>query len=509
VAYDSAWVREGPSRGASMLESAFRLLRSALACALVGLGLVAAGAYGWFIFHGPEPKVWHTARLTQEFTAARAGEVGTIAAYRHLEDRLFAELEEKVLDRVQPEDRNAFNRFNAGSRSDPAAWPTNWNRTFEIAPPEARGAALLLHGLSDSPYSMRSVAEHLAAGGLDVVGLRLPGHGTAPSGLLSFEIEDMQAAVRMAMRDLRHRLGPERPIYLVGYSTGAALAVDYTLHVMEGANEPRPAALVLISPAIAVSRLAALARVKTGLSSVPGFGRAAWQEIVTEFDPFKYSSFSFHAAGEVQRLTSDVDGRIRRLAKPGPIRDFPPVLAFLSTVDATISAPAVAHMLFDRLAPDRHELVLFDVNRLSIVRPLLVADPGPLTGQLLAMPNRPFALTVITNASPDTAQVQELRAEAGSSSQSSRPLPWSWPRDVFSLSHVALPFPPDDSLYGYEAVRDRGHVQLGRVDVHGENGVLAIPDWVLTRQRSNPFHAYMLERIDGFLSGATTAPPPP
>ena len=42
-------------------------------------------------------------------------------------------------------------------------------------------------------------------------------------------------------------------------------------------------------------------------------------------------------------------------------------------------------------------------------------------------------------------------------------------------------------------------MQLGRVQVHGENGVLAIPDWVLTRQRSNPFHAYMIERIDGLM----------
>jgi hypothetical protein len=44
--------------------------------------------------------------------------------------------------------------------------------------------------------------------------------------------------------------------------------------------------------------------------------------------------------------------------------------------------------------------------------------------------------------------------------------------------------------------------------MHGENGVLAIPDWVLTRLRSNPFHAYMLERIDGLLGPAFVQPPP-
>jgi pimeloyl-ACP methyl ester carboxylesterase len=305
----------------------------------------------------------------------------------------------------------------------------------------------------------------------------------------------------MAMRDLRRQMGPDRPIYIVGYSNGAALAVDYSTSVLEGADLPKPAGLVLMSPAIGISPFAIVARLRTGLSSVPGFGRAAWQVIETEFDPFKYSSFSFHAAGETQRLTSGLAKRIEKLAGGGKIKGFPPVLAFLSTVDSTIVAPAVVDALFAHLAPESHELVLFDVNRYSDIQALLVADPGPLTQKLLSMPDRSFELTVITNADPSTLQVKELRAAPGSQSQASRLLPWSWPVQIFSLSHVALPFPPDDPLYGYEAARGTNHVQLGRVQVHGENGVLSVPDWVLTRLRSNPFHAYMIERIDGFISG--------
>jgi len=482
-----------------MLKSLFRLIRSALGAVLLGLLLILAGGYTWFLTHGPEPKIWHTAGLDEEFTAAKAGQVTSIADYRQLEERLFAEMKTRVLDEVQPAERNPFNRFATGSRSDPAVWPTNWNRTFEITPGNPAGAALLLHGLTDSPYSMRSMGEHLASKGLKVVGLRLPGHGTAPSGLLSFEIEDMQAAVRMAMLDLRRQMGPDRPIYLVGYSNGAALAVDYSLSAVEGADQPMPAGLVLMSPAIGISKFAVIARLRTGISSVPGLGRAAWQEIVTEFDPYKYSSFSFHAAGETQRLTSGLQRRIQRRANGGKIKGFPPVLAFQSAVDATIVAPALVHALFEYLAPESHELVLFDVNRFSGIQALLVADPGPLTQQVLAMPGRSFGLTVVTNADPGTSQVKELRAEPGSKQQTSRLLELSWPERVFSLSHVALPFPPDDPLYGYEAEGQTNHVQLGSVQVHGENGVLAIPDWVLTRQRSNPFHAYMIERIDGML----------
>jgi pimeloyl-ACP methyl ester carboxylesterase len=147
-----------------------------------------------------------------------------------------------------------------GSRSDPAIWPVDWNRSFHLEAALAtggrRGVVLLLHGLTDAPYSLRSIGEHLAAGGFEVVGLRLPGHGTAPSGLVTFRVEDMQAAVRMAMLDLRRQAGPDLPIYMVGYSNGAARAVDYTLSILEGEALPKPAGLVLISPSIGITRLA-------------------------------------------------------------------------------------------------------------------------------------------------------------------------------------------------------------------------------------------------------------
>jgi len=74
-----------------------------------------------------------------------------------------------------------------------------------------------------------------------------------------------------------------------------------------------------------------------------------------------------------------------------------------------------------------------------------------------------------------------------------------WPGNVFSLSHVALPFAPDDPLYGYDAPRDPRHLQLGSVEVRGENGVLNVPTWMLTRQRSNPFYPYLVERIESFV----------
>ena len=485
-----------------MVRSLARLLKAAAGSALLGLALIAAALYVHFLRSGPAPEPWHSVAL-EDFSAATP-DVRTLDDYLALEDRLFADLQAHVYRPASGDDDDLFNRYRRGSRSDPLVWPVNWNRTFHFQPPAGaapRGAVLLLHGLTDSPYSMRSIGEHLASRGYEVVGLRLPGHGTAPSGLLSFQIEDMQAAVRLAARDLQRRGPPDRPLFLVGYSNGAALAVDYALDVLGGEALPRPAGLVLLSPAIGVSKLAVVGRLKTGLSSLPGFGRAAWENIGLEFDPFKYTSFSLHAGGETFRLTRRIARGIDRLADGRPLEGFPPVLAFLSTVDSTVKAEAVVGTLLGRLAPGRHELVLFDVNRYSAVQSLLVEDPGALTRRLLSQERRPYGLTVLTNASRSTPRLVEQRVVAGSSQVTTQPLELAWPRTVFSLSHVALPFPPADPLYGDGTAPAGNHVQLGTIAVRGENGVLTVPMWALTRQRSNPFHAYMLERIDGFLEG--------
>jgi alpha-beta hydrolase superfamily lysophospholipase len=488
-----------------VVRRALRWLGRTMGSLLTALLLVGLGLYLHFLWAGPELKPWHRVRFSAEFTAADylTGRVATLAQYREREQLLLDQVRTDITQQLVAADRLPYNRFNPGGLSDPNVWAFNWNRTFVLQPEgDVIGGVLLLHGLTDSPYSLRSIGLALAARGYRVVGLRLPGHGTAPSGLLTFELEDLEAATRLAMRDLRASLGETKPIHMIGYSNGAALAVNYALDARTDATLPRPARLVLISPAIGISKLAVVGRIRTGLSDLQGFGRAAWQLIEAEVDPYKYQSFSFHAAGVTQKLTSRLTKRIAAIAGKSPVRGMPPILAFVSTVDSTVQAPAVIDSLLGRLAPDGHELVLFDVNRLSIVQPLLVADPAPLTRRLLAQTQRPFALTLITNASASTLQVSERRSPALGAGTTERPLDLAWPRNVFSLSHVALPFPPDDPLYGYAAPASSRHVQLGRIEIRGENGVLNIPNWMLTRQRSNPFHTYLVERIESFLAAA-------
>ena len=100
----------------------------------------------------PDLKPWHTATLDAEFHAADAATVKTLDDYRRLEDRLFAQLRERVYGVVDDADRRALNRYSAGSLSDALPHEPNWNRTVElrIRPPAGRRRASA--SPVDSPY---------------------------------------------------------------------------------------------------------------------------------------------------------------------------------------------------------------------------------------------------------------------------------------------------------------------------------------------------------------------
>ncbi|MFB3078031.1 MAG: alpha/beta hydrolase, partial [Lysobacterales bacterium] len=214
---------------------------------------------------GPELARWHTVELTQEFRADRVDEVDSFDSYLELEDKLFAQLDREVYAHTGVGPEHTLNRYSAGSAADPRNNQLNWNRSIELNAQDPVGGVLLLHGMSDSPYSLRTLGETLHKKGFQVLALRLPGHGTAPSGLTNVSWQDMAAAIELAMEHLARRVG-DKPIHIIGYSTGAPLALNFALDAGQGNSAPMPASLVLISPAIGVSPAAALSSWKRRLS---------------------------------------------------------------------------------------------------------------------------------------------------------------------------------------------------------------------------------------------------
>jgi alpha-beta hydrolase superfamily lysophospholipase len=444
---------------------------------------------------GPSLQIWHTEKLTEEFTAARADEVLTFDDYRQLEDKLYAQLDNEVYAHVETGPDHALVRYSAGSAADPRDDAPDWNRSFEMATEVPGGGVLLLHGMSDSPYSLRTLAETLNRQGYWVLGLRMPGHGTAPSGMKYVKSADMIAATRLGMAHLTSVLG-QKPIHIIGYSTGASLALDFALDAMEGKVAPVPASLVLISPAIRIHPIAALASFKDGLSILPGLGSMAWTQVLPEFDPYKYNSFTANAGDVVHRLTRSVDKRIAARVKASPDDVLPPILVFKSTVDDTVTTEAVVNRLLAVLPADRNELVLFDINRAAAGSELLISDPGPLTNRLMADDSLPFAVTFITNENPETGTVvARHKAPFTADAPVTEALNLSWPPGVVSLSHVALPFPPDDPLYGRRPPDNEDILFLGEMAMQGERGLLKLSAEWLLRMRYNPFYEVVETRV--------------
>ncbi len=479
-----------------------RLIRY-LTIGTLGFVVGALTLYIFWVRSGPPLQLWHTETLTEEFTVERTNSIVTFEDYLRLEDKLFAQLEDQIYARTETGPAFDLARYSTGSAADPHHRRPNWNRSFELPANTPAGGVLLLHGMSDSPYSFRALGEALHQRGYWVIGLRLPGHGTIPSGLKHVTWEDMAAAVRLSMEHLASQVG-QTPIHIMGYSTGAPLALDYSLNLLEGASIPMPASLVLISPAIGITPAAVLAEWQARLAAVPGLEKLAWTQILPEFDPFKYNSFTSNAGTQVHLLTRNVAQRVEILAAQGPIENFPPTLVILSTVDATVSTDAVVDNLLEHLAPGRHELVLFDINRNKVNSTILVSDPGPMTTRMMSNDTLPFALTLISNENNKSTTVVSRHKPPLSAKTETEPLNAAWPRGVISLSHVALPIPPDDPLYGQRTSPYADQtLQLGQIDIQGERGLLKFSaDWLL-RLRYNPFYDYLESRVVEWVDGVT------
>ncbi|HET7218766.1 MAG TPA: alpha/beta hydrolase [Vicinamibacterales bacterium] len=448
----------------------------------------------------PDLEPWH--RLVPR--DARASDLtpqSTLADYLAIEDAAFRAVHDDIEQRLDPAWRVPANRYNPDGPSHPQRLGTDWNRTQVLTPDGAPiGGALLVHGLTDAPYSMRTLGEDLRARGYHVLALRMPGHGTVPAGLTTVAWEDWLAAVRVGARHLRAAIGPDKPLILVGYSNGGALVLKYALDALEGSGDPQAARIVLLSPMIGVPPFAWLARVISALGPLPAFEKARWLDVYPEYNPFKFNSFPANAGLQTWRLTTTLQKQIARTAAAGLSSRLPPTLTFHSLVDATVSTPAVVHALYDVIADERSELVLFDINRASGLVPFIRPADATLLSRLTDASSRRYRRTLISNIDPSSLDVAEKSIAPGVTTITARPLGLAWPRDVFSLSHVAIPFPLTDPIYGREEIPGGPQViRLGLLSPRGERAVFSVPSDTLMRLTCTPFFDYMKARVAAWI----------
>lgn len=127
--------------------------------------------------------------------------------------------------------------------------------------------AVLLHGFTGNPWSMRGVADTMITAGFDVELPRLPGHGTTVGDMLDTSWADWLAETERALAVMGERT--EHTV-LVGQSMGATLALAVAL------DHPELAGLVCINPATQPRDEATMAMIDEfiddGLQIVPGEG---------------------------------------------------------------------------------------------------------------------------------------------------------------------------------------------------------------------------------------------
>lgn len=471
------------------------LLRVVQAVALIIVTIIVIRAFDARSL--PDLHIWHEVRFENEYEAGRDNNIDTLSAYLELEQAVFDELNEKVFGSLMSASVAGVNRFNANSVFSSQNHERDWNRTTELKPARPRGAVLMLHGLTDSPYSMRSTTELFYERGYHALVPRLPGHGTAPAGIGQVHWEDWQAAAKIGANHLRANEDAYLPFVIVGYSNGGALALNYVFDVLDDDNLPMPDRLILLSPAIGVTPFAFFASWNRTLSWIPYFRKFAWESILPEYDPYKYNSFPMAAGNESYELTQRVQKRLKHLETSDDVTRIPPIIVFAPLVDSTVRTEATVDHLFGALNRSQDELVLYDINRFGEMAQFFRSEYKDLLQRLEKDANRKYRITLVRNRSPDTRQV--IAKSSQGSGISEEHIDIEWPLGIYSMSHVAVPFPADDNWYGDGRSSSGDQISLGKLNPYGEKNLLAVSPAQIMRLRYNPFYDYQAQRITELL----------
>lgn len=441
---------------------------------------------------------WHT--FVPKELSTKELDASNLDRYLEVEEALFQGVRTQVSEKLSSEEKNMSNRFYEGAPIYPPHFKENWNRTYLIRPNgEVKGAAVFLHGLTDAPYSLRHIAHRYAEKGYVALGLRIPGHGTVPGGLTDATWEQWMAATRLAVRAAREFAGEEKPLHIIGFSNGGALAMKYALDALEDKALPQVDRVLLISPMVGITRFARFAGIAAVPAHFPAFERSAWLSVLPEFNPFKYNSFPVNGAVQSWRLTRVLQSQIRKMGRADYLTDLPPIVTFQSVIDHTVSTPAIIYGLYAHLPSNESELILFDVNQVSIFSPLMRSVSRSVVDNILPPTPRLYSVGVIANKTQNDVETALFSTPAGAIRPRSKDLGIRYPRDIFSLSHVSIPFPMNDELYGMTP--DPGSdkvfgVNLGNIAVRGEQGALMVNLDSLFRTTSNPFFSLLLEKVD-------------
>lgn len=118
----------------------------------------------------------------------------------------------------------------------------------EWAPPVAKGAIVLVHGLGEHVQRYSHVAQSLTGAGYSLVGFDLPGHGKTPGTRGHIPSYPMVMDLITRMLEETNAKYPHLPHFLYGHSLGGNLVLYYAIH-----EKPRLSGVIVTSPGLGTS----------------------------------------------------------------------------------------------------------------------------------------------------------------------------------------------------------------------------------------------------------------
>ncbi len=189
--------------------------------------------------------------------------------------------------------------------------------------------ALVLHGFTGNPQSMRGLAVALTEAGFTVEMPLLPGHGTAVEDMLDTRWKDWSHAAERAYADLAARTDS---VAVVGLSMGGSLSVWLAEH------HPEIAALSVVNPLLiapdADTNAFIEAMIEAGDEVAPGIGSDIALEGVVET---AYPGMPLRAALSLFEGVAEVEALLERVVCP--------VLLFTSTQDHVVDPESSARLM--------------------------------------------------------------------------------------------------------------------------------------------------------------------
>jgi esterase/lipase len=207
------------------------------------------------------------------------------------------------------------------------------NMPFECGTQYRNIGVLLVHGLGDSPYFFRDVANAMCSEGIHVRTILLPGHGSKPGDMLNVSYQQWQTETNHHIRLFSEEVDN---LYIGGFSTGANLT---TIASFSMAEELDIKGLMHFSPAFKsrffVSRLAPYID-----SLFP------WPNVEEEDNPSRYNSTAMPGFAAYQESVNVLQDLFSKSEKEKRALNLP-VLMVVAEKDSVVDTLKVAAQFRD------------------------------------------------------------------------------------------------------------------------------------------------------------------